>query len=110
MFLLGLLIVQIGHIHLLHRVQARREVIHLHHHLRPEVLVLLQDHHLLEVAVVLGEDNYISQSQNNNLYIMKKIMLAVILCYGSILSAQTLSYNDIGVLFSKENFLLIKVL
>ena len=34
---------------------------------------------------------------------MKNIILAVMLCYGYILSAQTLSYNDIGVLFTQEN-------
>lgn len=35
---------------------------------------------------------------------MKKLYLAVtLLCFGFILNAQTLGYNDLGVLFSKEN-------
>ncbi len=35
---------------------------------------------------------------------MKKLYLAAtLLCFGFILNAQTLGYNDIGVLFSKEN-------
>lgn len=35
---------------------------------------------------------------------MKKLYLAAtLLCFGYILNAQTLGYNDIGVLFSKEN-------
>ena len=34
---------------------------------------------------------------------MKKLFLAVMLCIAYISNAQTLSYNDLGVLFSKEN-------
>lgn len=34
---------------------------------------------------------------------MKKLFLAVMLCIAYISNAQTLGYNDIGVLFSKEN-------
>ena len=34
---------------------------------------------------------------------MKKLYFAVMLCIAYISNAQTLSYNDIGVLFSKEN-------
>ena len=34
---------------------------------------------------------------------MKKIMIVAMLCYGSFLSAQTLSYKDVGVLLSEED-------